>query len=319
MDISVVLATYKRSDILEKTLSSFRKLNLQKTDWELIVVDNADDLQTNQIVHKFQNILPVRLLVETRPGKNAALNAAIPLCKGDLFVFTDDDIIADPDWLIKMWDGVNRWPGHDVFGGKIIAAWPQNKPPHWGNQHPLNQSLFSLHCPADTEKVYGVDDFLPYGPNMAIRKKIFDKGYRYNTSVGPDGSNTYVMGSETELLKRLKNDGYNPVFLPQAVVQHQIRASQLTRRGLNRRNFRIGLADSYTGEKDLPLFLGAPRYLWKQLILTSIKWCVARTLFNKTRSFELNCIFWRTKGKIYGNCSIRNKNVFIQSIMKSGI
>jgi GT2 family glycosyltransferase len=234
-------------------------------------------------------------------------------------VFTDDDIIAHPDWLLELWEGAQRWPGHAVFGGRIIADWPDGAP-FWGDDHPFNQSLFSLHYPTRDERPYGENDFLPYGPNLAIRKIIFDKGYRYNTEVGPDGSNTYVMGSETELLKRLKDDGYDPVFLPQALVQHQIRESQLTRTGLNRRNFRIGLSDSFSGQKNPDLLLDAPRYLWKLIVVTWIKFLAAKVSSNRIKAFEYHCILWRTKGKIYGHRSKKNSaSSLVQKIFKQGI
>lgn len=318
MNISVIIATYRRSEILNRTLDSFNLLQCKDLKWDLWVVDNADDPETKQIVTSWNNKLPINYLVETKAGKNHALNHAIPMIKGQLMVFTDDDIIARSDWLRQLWEGAQRWPDHFVFGGRIIADWPDGIP-FWGDDHPLNQSLFSLHSPTREERPYGDGDFLPYGANLAIRREIFDKGYRYNTEVGPDGSNTYVMGSETQLLKRLKKDGYDPIFLPRAVVQHQIRKSQLTRAGLNTRNFRVGLTVGQTGENNMPLLLGAPRYLWKQLIQTMIKRGVAKLFSNKIKSFELNCSFWRIKGIIYGNCSKRNKSRFIQSLMKLGI
>ena len=100
MDISVILATYKRSEILAKTLQSFCSLETDGLEWEVLVVDNAGDLDTRKTVHRYQQHLPLKYLVEITAGKNNALNHAVKKARGSLFVFTDDDVIAAPSWLI---------------------------------------------------------------------------------------------------------------------------------------------------------------------------------------------------------------------------
>ncbi len=298
MNISLVFATYKRPDVLLKTLSSFESLNAAGLEWELLVVDNANDPKTNAVVGKFFNKLPVQYLVETSPGKNNALNSSLAGIKGELVVFTDDDILANPDWLQQLWEGAQRWPDHKVFGGRIIADWP-GEPPFWGDDHPLNQSLFSLHYPTPEERPYREGDFLPYGPNMAVRREIFDQGYKFDPNIGPTNQTIYRMGSETEFLQRLKDDGYTPVFLPKAVVKHQIRPEQLTPTGLNRRNFRVGLSDITPDDHPGRRFLGCAPYLWKQLAQARWENLAATAKGDKRRAFESSCRLWRVRGKMY--------------------
>ena len=105
MDISVILATYKRPEILSKTLQSFCALETEGLEWEVLVVDNAGDLDTRTTVYRYQHHLPLKYFIELAPGKNNALNHAVKKARGDLFVFTDDDIIADPRWLMEVWEG----------------------------------------------------------------------------------------------------------------------------------------------------------------------------------------------------------------------
>jgi len=298
MDISVLFSTYKRTEILSRTLRSFCDLNTEGFTWEIIAVDNAGDEATKQVVYSFRDKLPIKFLVETKPGKNNALNRALPEAKGELFVFTDDDIIADPDWLKEMWKGAKRWPDNYVFGGKILPAW-LGKKPWWGENHPLNISLFALHEPYVSERPYEPNDFLPYGPNMAIRKKMFERGYKYNPDVGPTNKSIYKMGSETELLKRLRDDGFKHLYLPNAVVRHQIREDQLTKAWLKRRNFRIGYADGIDGDVGTNM-LNCSRYLWKQFVLSLIAYTLYCGVKKKLNAFEAWCKLWRTAGKMYG-------------------
>ena len=298
MDISIVLATYKRSEVLQRTLECFSLMECGDLKWDLWVVDNAGEIATEQVVNSWVEKLPIHYLVEPKPGKNVALNTALPHAKGELLVFTDDDILPNPDWLVQLWEGAQRWPEHSVFGGRIVADWPGDIP-YWGDVHPLNQSLFSLHWPTTEERPYGDGDFLPYGPNMAVRREIFDRGYRFNPDIGPTNATVYRMGSETEFLQRLKDDGYIPVFLPKAEVKHQIRPEQLTPVGLNRRNFRVGLSDIKSDEKPERTIFGCAPYLWKQLALAQWGRLLGVASGNRVALFEHTCRSWRVRGKIY--------------------
>ncbi|OEU66737.1 MAG: hypothetical protein BBJ57_09475 [Desulfobacterales bacterium PC51MH44] len=320
MDISVILATYKRPEILSRTLESFCSLKTENIQWELIIVDNAGDQATNNVVQKYEKHLPIKFLVETTPGKNNALNSAIPEAKGELFIFTDDDIITDTNWLVAMWKGMKRWPDYSVFGGKITAAWPGD-PPVWGGNHSLNQSLFALYHLGEKEKLYSPDDFLPYGGDMAIKKKIFDTGYRFNSNIGPNGSTIYRMGSETDLLKRLKNDGLIPVYLPNCIVQHQIRPEQLTKHGLFNRNFRIGFGDFSPDDNMGRSLFSASLYLWKQLVSSFIRYWLSKANSNHIRAFEYYSKFSRTRGKIFAQRAfqIKNQYPFIQKLLQGSI
>lgn len=298
MDISIIFATYKRPDILHRTLESFSKLECDAMQWELWVVDNAGDPATEKVCKDWFEKMPIHYLVELQAGKNHALNRALPEVRGELIVLTDDDIIANPDWLVQLWEGAQRWPEHSVFGGRIFADWPGNIP-YWGDVHPLNQSLFSLHWPTTEERPYGDGDFLPYGPNMAVRREIFAQGYRFNPEIGPTNATVYRMGSETEFLQRLKDDGFIPVFLPKAEVKHQIRPEQLSPVGLNRRNFRVGLSDVKPDEKPDRTIFGCAPYLWKQLALAIWGRLQGVASGNRVALFEHTCRSWRLRGKIY--------------------
>jgi len=124
MDISVLFATYCRPEILGRTLESFCSLETNGLKWEVLVVGNANDEATVGVVKKFRGQLPLSYLLETGRGKNNALNRAIEFAKGKLHLFTDDDILADPGWLVETWKGTQRWPHHLVFGGRVLGKFP---------------------------------------------------------------------------------------------------------------------------------------------------------------------------------------------------
>ena len=95
MNISVLISTYKRHDILKKNLSSFQNLNTANLSWQLLVAGTPNDPETQNVLKSFQDKLPLHFIVVTRPGKNAALNRLVKLVQGQLIVFTDDDVTPD--------------------------------------------------------------------------------------------------------------------------------------------------------------------------------------------------------------------------------
>src|SRR5271169_5851600 len=104
MHISVVLGTYNRGDNLRLTLETFLSLVFQDLNWELLVVDNNSTDSTREVVENFARTaaFPVRYIFEKIQGRSAALNAGIAEAKGEIIVFTDDDVLLHPDWLSNL-------------------------------------------------------------------------------------------------------------------------------------------------------------------------------------------------------------------------
>lgn len=267
MDISIILATYRRCDILVKTLESFTRLDCGDLRWEVWIADNADDHETRRLAESFQDRLPLHYFAEPRQGKNIALNNALERVKGELVVFTDDDILADERWLLETWEGAKRWPDHSVFAGRIVPDFPGGEP-----DYPLtNPAIISAYVIADWDQEEGaLHPSQVWGPNMCIRGKIFREGWRFNTDFYPVGDD-YVMGSETELTHRLHKEGFPAIYLPLSLVHHQIRPEQLSRSWLYLRAFRAGRAEAKFGAfPDCPLWFGAPRHLYRSLLENGI-------------------------------------------------
>ena len=103
LSVSVIVCTYNRSSVLADTLESFLHLRVPEgVGWELLVVDNNSKDQTREVVEGFAGRLPLRYLFEPRQGKTCALNLALKEAKGDLLLFTDDDVRLDPGWLASF-------------------------------------------------------------------------------------------------------------------------------------------------------------------------------------------------------------------------
>lgn len=294
MDISVLLATYKRAEILLQTLESFCLLNTGTLEWEILVVDNADDERTRQLIEKYRDKLPIRYLLETKRGKNNALNKAIPGAKGTLIVFTDDDIIAERNWLFEMWEGAKRWPDCSIFGGRILPKFPPGKIPI-PREHPFFSGAYAVLDLKRDEGPYRAQDV--WGSNMAIRSEVFHRGWRFNPAIGPKGDN-YIMGSETELTKRLEKAGFHSIYLPRSLVYHQIRPEQMKLEWIYGRAFRSGRSQAQQyGYPNVPYLFGVPRPLVRELIQLGME-KILHSL-DRYKAIDSGIEYWIARGKFY--------------------
>ena len=280
MDLSVVFSTYKKEDILQKSLEAYCKI-ITDYQWEIIIVDNACREQTRQLIDKYQKLLPIVFIVQEEPGKNSALNKALPLISSDLVLFTDNDTLPDPALVNVCVGSAEKYSEFYVFSGKIL---PDIALPDWVDisSHRI-RSAFGVYDKGELDKEILLEDV--WGANMLVRNSIFENGETFNTNVGPKGDN-YIMGSETELLKRLHTQGYKAMYLAGSKVLHQIRPEQLSLQWLKNRAYRSGRGVSFSGDDNSVMLFGVPRYLLRKLVSNYITVLVQTVLGNK----KSNCL-----------------------------
>jgi GT2 family glycosyltransferase len=296
LDVSVLLATCRRPTLLARTLESFRALRTGGLAYELLVIDNGSPRETESVLAHLADRIPVRLLVEEAHGKNRALNRAIPEARGALLVFTDDDVIVDPDWLHELHEGARRWPEHAVFGGRVLPLWPPEGAPRF--RHKFLTHAYAIADLDRPEGPYGAG--WVFGPNMAVRATIFRAGWRFDPAIGPDGTDTYMTGGESELLFRLERAGVGAVYLPRARVLHQIRSEQLRPRWIYGRAFRKGRWDFAKRRAGAgPRSLGASRAMLVELLAAYACLLAARLTFDRGAQFDRGVAYWRARGMLY--------------------
>ena len=122
-NISVLIPTYNRADILNETLQNMERLDKNGLSVEFVVIDNNSSDHTKSVVDSFKDSLGPRYIFEQRPGKNCALNKALNNVEmGEIIAFTDDDVSPSHDWLRVVWAVCKRWPDYYVFGGDMFGA-----------------------------------------------------------------------------------------------------------------------------------------------------------------------------------------------------
>lgn len=103
VNISVVIPTYKRPALLRKCLDALREQTYWRTFYEVIVVSDGPDRETQALIERFMREQPDCAVffhhLPAKKGPAAARNYGWKKSSGDLIVFTDDDCIPDPAWL----------------------------------------------------------------------------------------------------------------------------------------------------------------------------------------------------------------------------
>ena len=86
---------------------------------EVVVVDNASEDHTRDVVVGFEGKLNVKYIYEPIRGIPRARNAGLKASTGDIIAFIDDDCLADEDWLKHMEIPFIRDPYVGVVGGEV--------------------------------------------------------------------------------------------------------------------------------------------------------------------------------------------------------
>lgn len=237
MMISLCVATRGDTDRLASFISSIQELKVS-SPWEMILVHNSP-LEIPDLLLKAAAGLPLLILHEPQPGKSRSLNRAIKAAKGQLLVFTDDDVQHCPDWLDRLSAAaeLNSWAS--VFGGRIV---PRGSVPTWIRRSSNLQSILLCEQNLGVRERRYPQGLYPYGPNMAVRRSAMEKsGALWPESIGPGTS--LPVGDEYGFLAQIsKPNEDDRLYVPDAIVYHNVASRYFSPVGAVSRSFRCGFA-----------------------------------------------------------------------------
>ena len=278
LPITVAICTWNRCHALGETLDGFTRLaNPPGACWELLVVNNNCTDQTDDVIHAFEDRLPVRRTFEPEPGLSHARNRAIDEAAGAYIVWTDDDVTVCRDWLVAYAEAFRRWPDAALFGGPI-EPWFDGTPPDWLRQ--VYPAIAGVYAARDfgTEPIPFQSPYvIPWGANYAVR--VSDQSrHRYDPALGYRPGKL-IGWEETEVIQALLSQGATGWWVPGATLRHRVPKDRQTTKYLRSHFFNRGL---YHGSRwkqlDKRLVFGRPRWLWKRVVETEVKYRLHRVL-----------------------------------------
>jgi glycosyltransferase involved in cell wall biosynthesis len=218
--VSVVICTRNRPALLKQCLERLKEQRAYPQ--EVIVVDNASsDKSTEQVVSQFPD---VHYCWEPRGGLDIARNTGIKAATTPLVAFLDDDVVAHPLWVYRVWQAFED-PSIAALTGLVLAAeleteaqqiferyWSFNR----GYVRKRYDAAFFAATLAEGPPVWEIGA----GANMAFRKSVFEKVGYFNEllDVGAAGCN-----GDSEMWFRILAGGHAIDYNPLAIVHHEHR------------------------------------------------------------------------------------------------
>ncbi len=208
MQVSVVIATYDRRRLLEKTLPALLSQQFPSADYEVIVVVDGSTDGTLEFL-RTQTSTNLHIIEQRNQGQAAAINAGVRAARGDILLFLDDDIVCGPTLVAEH----ARAPRHGqtclAFGPVLVASEGRDS---------LVLDWARTFCDDFfTKEVKQSPDLGWYGclasANSSVPRSVIQ-------SIG-FLDESFTRKNDIELGHRALDAGYRFVYIPEAVT-HQI-------------------------------------------------------------------------------------------------
>ncbi|HJR58572.1 MAG TPA: glycosyltransferase [Vicinamibacterales bacterium] len=288
--LSVVMCTYNRGGLLADAVRSVLAQHDATTPpFEMIVVDNNSTDGTRDIVERFAALDGrVRYLFEPQQGLSFARNAALLEARAPLIAFTDDDVRAEPDWVMAIVRAFHERPEADIVGGRVLPVWPF-EPPAWLTRDHWAPLALVDHGEAPLVVSAGHPICL-VGANLAVPRRVFDVAGVFATDLQrvKDGIGSL---EDHEFLLRLLRLGRTGVYDPRITVHAEIQANRLEHR-YHRRwhaghgHFHALLRSEQMEQTTAGTIFGVPAHLYRQAFGDLVGWVRARVAGDPARAFH---------------------------------
>jgi GT2 family glycosyltransferase len=244
--LSVVIVNTNHCELLRQCLRALSTAVLPDGA-EVIVVDNASD---DGSVDMVQNVFPhVRLIrCTTRRGPAANYNTGFAAARGEYLVVLNEDAEVTPGALTTVYHYLLANPGVALAAPRL--TYPDGSPQQSCNRFPRLGSAFKRLLLQAVFRGPWVDD--RYAEELEERRFcpdwIMATAFTIRRSallqVGPYDEQFVVYYEEIDLCRRLWENGWRVVWLPDAVVKHHHGVSKFRLRGERDIAFRLLLYQS---------------------------------------------------------------------------
>lgn len=218
--VSFLIVTWNCQLIIGKLLKNLIEL---KNNTEIIVVDNDSTDGTGEIVKKISEVKLIQNKENLGFGK--ANNIGVKASKGDYLFFLNPDCEIEKNSVEKLTNFLDQNENVAVVGPKLLNSNGsiQKEMSPFPTVFSETFVLLRLHkFPLLRNLVYPNYDYTKtqeakhlMGAALMIRRSVFEQ-------VGGFDENFFLWFEETDLLKRIKQNGYKIFYYPKVSVKHLI-------------------------------------------------------------------------------------------------
>lgn len=295
-DISVVVCTYNRAEMLRETLASLAQQQTEaRFQFEMVVVDNASTDNTADVLAAAQpgSAVAVRHIREPRQGQVYARNRGIAEARGQWIANFDDDQVADPRWLLELYALAQEHQAISV-GGAVRLRLPDD----CGRQlSPVCRRLLGESVDWDTPRPYTRKEG-PGSGNQMLHRDVFARVGLYDDSYN-------LRGYDTDLYRRIRAAGIESWYTPSAVAWHITPPYRLDEKYLRDTSLHNGWCFARRDYQEwgrLALVAVLVARVGQAVCLNLPRWAWARVARAREDAVAARCLFWRLQG--YGQCAL---------------
>ncbi len=230
--LSIVVCTYDRPEMLAGCLESLDRQTLDRSYYEIIVVDNLPGCATREVVDRLSPRGNIRYEAEPQQGLSHARNRGWRVAAGCYVVYLDDDCRVPEQWLTVA-ARIARDVSPAAFGGPYYPFYTTPKPAWYRDR-------YASHVQGNEARVLERDEYLD-GGNLALRRLVLQRLGGFNAALGMSGRKT-AYGEETQLIRRIRTDMPDELvyYDPDLSVRHWVHPGKMTLRGAARRVIAAG-------------------------------------------------------------------------------
>ena len=242
MDISVVIATYNRADIIPVTLKHLARQTLASDRFEVIVVNDGSTDATDAVIDALREELPFQLvyLKHENRGPGYTQNRGIMTASASLICLIADDILLVPEALDAFLESHRQHPEPNAaFLGKVLQA-PllAEKSVFLKNWDPFKFNRL--------ENSFELPYYLFWACNISFKKEFMRQYGMFRDEIGRAGAASH---EDAELGYRLFHHGLK-LYYNKGALGHHFHVETLDgacrrayQRGKNWRDFRALVDD----------------------------------------------------------------------------
>jgi succinoglycan biosynthesis protein ExoM len=293
IDISVILPTYNRAEMLRGALENLVTQETQgRFAYELVVVDNGSTDATAEVLRQVSanSPIPIRAFRELDEGVAQARNRAVRESRGHWLAFIDDDELAQPDWLAQL-HAVALSTGSPCIGGDVHLAMDTKELSSYG---PVRRRSFRERIGTDKNPIRLQGRQLPGTDNVLYARHLFDSVGLFDTSM-MRGS------SDHDFAMRVQAAGHPMWHTSRAIVKHRIPPERRTIAQFRHTEEKTGasLADfDYRYHGPFRLYCCGMARLGQALLLNLPLLCWARIRQNQLAVIDRRALLWRATAYI---------------------
>lgn len=290
-DVSIVVPTYNRRDLLTKTLDSLISQHAPGVRYEVLVVDNNSSDDTRDAVAAVAREYEcVRYLFEPRQGVSHARNTGITAARAALLAFIDDDVEASPTWVIAIKQAFDVHPEIDCLGGPIQPRWAA-PPPAWLT--PMFWAAVALQGDKGNPPYIDANHATPclMTANFACRRAALEQVGGFATA--------YMRDEDRELQLRLWAAGKRGLYVRDVTVTTEVPRNRLTK--AHHRQFYARVGQSHARMRYLERIDRTGRLLREM---------PARSTVQGTPAFIYRYLFGHATRLLSNSCALRWNRAF---------